>query len=636
MRTSLWLVGLPGILLAALGARAVFAEIDAARSAAGDRAQAAAARLARSTDRLLDDFIAALPAPEPPRDAAARLRELEHLSPRWLLSPDGRAIDPAPRAPTAAETALAEDALATAGRMVGDGAPEEAAALLAGALAVIESPGPRAELRLRALEIGPRLDPREELAELREVAAAASEAGIAEEGILARAFERALDLLPDAERLDWIVDAYRRLAEKSSDHTVLLARAQERLADSLPADARATRELFTVARSLAGDAAAVPTVRRLVVTADGVRFVVCRAVAVSGSQGVVTATAGGAIPVAAVVVRITTEADALVDDGEVAAIRLVGADGVVVAASARPDVPPAAEVRTAAVSDFRSGLRVEALSVPATGVPGTAVLLAVAAAATTLALLAGAVALQRAAERQARLAEERQRFLDHVAHEVRTPTGAILALTQELSSGHVPTERRALYDTHLRAEAERLASLVEETLDLTRLDAGRLAFRPEPCDLRAVVEDAVRASAVRCAGAGGPSVETSLPDRAVPVRVDPGAMRRTVRNLVDNAVLHGGGDEPVRVTLQGSGGVARVEVRDAGRGIAADQLGQVFERFHRVPAETHEIKGVGLGLALCREVARAHGGDVTVTSTPGAGSTFTLSLPLDTTEEPHG
>jgi two-component system sensor histidine kinase SenX3 len=93
-------------------------------------------------------------------------------------------------------------------------------------------------------------------------------------------------------------------------------------------------------------------------------------------------------------------------------------------------------------------------------------------------------------------------------------------------------------------------------------------------------------------------------------------------------VRHGGGEKPVTVALEASDGHASIVVADQGRGIAAAHLPRLFERFYRVPSKTHEVKGVGLGLALCREVARAHGGDVTVASRVGHGSTFTLRIPL--------
>src|SRR6185295_7844485 len=112
----------------------------------------------------------------------------------------------------------------------------------------------------------------------------------------------------------------------------------------------------------------------------------------------------------------------------------------------------------------------------------------------------------------------------------------------------------------------------------------------------------------------------NVPDDAVVRDVDAKALRRAVKNLVENAVRHGGGDAPVTVALESTNGSTRISVTDVGRGIAAEHLPRLFERFYRVPSKTHETKGVGLGLALCREVARAHGGDIDVESRFGKGS----------------
>jgi signal transduction histidine kinase len=197
----------------------------------------------------------------------------------------------------------------------------------------------------------------------------------------------------------------------------------------------------------------------------------------------------------------------------------------------------------------------------------------------------------------------------------------VQALSEELASGRVASEREPLYHSHMLRESRRLSGLVEDTLDFARLEAGRLAFRMEPADLRRVVREAIEGSD----GAG--RVVARLPDDPVVGNVDAAALRRAVRNLVDNAVRHGGGDAPVRVELSATNGHASIAVIDRGRGIAPEHQPRLFERFFRVPSATHETKGVGLGLALCREVARAHGGDVDVESRVGAGSTFTLRLP---------
>jgi signal transduction histidine kinase len=315
----------------------------------------------------------------------------------------------------------------------------------------------------------------------------------------------------------------------------------------------------------------------------------------------------------------------------VLAVRLIGPGGVPLLERGEEDDVPGAVREVVALAAPLDGLHVEAISLAPTGLSGLVIALAAAALFTTLALVAGAVSLQRAAEAHARLAEDRKRFLDHVAHEIRTPATALLTLSEELASGQVKAEREPLYRKHLVTEARRLAELVDDTLDLTRLEAGRLAFRREPSDLVAVAKQALVAARARGRGrpGGPPEFRATLPKAPVSASLDRTAVARTIRNLLDNAWQHGGGDGRVELELTCAGGVARIVVHDHGRGIAAEHLPHLFKRFYRVPGATHEGKGVGLGLSLCREVARAHGGDVAVASTPGSGTTFTLTLPLE-------
>ncbi len=287
-------------------------------------------------------------------------------------------------------------------------------------------------------------------------------------------------------------------------------------------------------------------------------------------------------------------------------------------APARGDIAESASI--AALPGWRVDVR---LPQPIGGVPPAALALAAAVLLATAALVLGALALSRAARGQARLAEERRTFLDHVAHEVRTPAAALLALSEELERGHVDAARQPTYHAHLLTEARRLADLVEETLDLTRLEGGRLVAAREAVDLRDVVRAAVAA-----ARPDDGRVTVTLPEGEVRVWIDRAAVRRAVRNLIDNALRHGAAQQPVEITLEIAGDDARLTVRDHGGGIPADHIARIFERFHRVPSPTHDAKGVGLGLALVREVATLHDGGVGAENAADGGASFTLRLPL--------
>jgi signal transduction histidine kinase len=177
-------------------------------------------------------------------------------------------------------------------------------------------------------------------------------------------------------------------------------------------------------------------------------------------------------------------------------------------------------------------------------------------------------------------------------------------------------------------ESRRLARLVEDTLDLSRLDAGKLVLDLSPRDLREIVAEGIEAAA-----ATG-RVVFRAPTEPVVVRADAAALRRVVRTRVDNALRHGAAEPRPEVTVSADGGTARVVVRDHGPGIASDELPRLFERFRRKPSETHETKGVGVGLAISREIVRAHGGDVAVAPVASGGAAFAVWLPRDGASTP--
>ena len=209
--------------------------------------------------------------------------------------------------------------------------------------------------------------------------------------------------------------------------------------------------------------------------------------------------------------------------------------------------------------------------------------------------------------------ERERRFTSDVAHELRTPLTALVAEAELLGEhlDRMPDDVRRPAEL-LVADVGRLRRLVDDLMEISRLDAGAVAASAEPVDLRALVDTVVRDRGwngrVQVEGAGAK------------VTSDPRRIERVVANLVDNALEHGGGDATVLV------GTGTVEVADDGPGIPADQLPHVFERFWKGdPARSGP--GSGLGLAIARENARLLGGDVEVASEPGRGTRFTFRLP---------
>ena len=181
------------------------------------------------------------------------------------------------------------------------------------------------------------------------------------------------------------------------------------------------------------------------------------------------------------------------------------------------------------------------------------------------------------------------------------------------------------YDV-LQRDADRLKRLVENLLDFGRFEAGAAALRLEGLDVAALVRTTVSDFQNRVA-ADGYAIELTGADEAMPARVDREAIARALWNLLDNAVKYSPECRTVWVALDGDDTGVSIVVRDQGLGIPMQEQREIFERFVRGAESTaRRIKGTGIGLAMVREIVRAHGGEIRVASEPGKGSTFTLAL----------
>ncbi|OZV79350.1 histidine kinase [Micromonospora echinospora] len=250
------------------------------------------------------------------------------------------------------------------------------------------------------------------------------------------------------------------------------------------------------------------------------------------------------------------------------------------------------------------------------------------------------VARQRAYEQErARAAElaaldrAKTTFFANVSHEFRTPLTLVLGPLEDMLAdpdlpvGH--TERL----TVMHRNALRLLKLVNTVLDFSRLESGRLGADYRPTDLADYT--ARLASTFRSAiERAGLRLTVDCPPLPAPVFVDRDMWEKVVFNLLSNAVKFTF-DGEIRVRVRSVPGGARLEVTDTGVGIPGDELPHVFERFHRVSgARSRSHEGTGIGLALIRELVGMHGGEVGVTSRVGAGSTFTVTLPLGSAHLP--
>jgi signal transduction histidine kinase len=250
-----------------------------------------------------------------------------------------------------------------------------------------------------------------------------------------------------------------------------------------------------------------------------------------------------------------------------------------------------------------------------------------------LVMMALSVALIVVAARRAqRLARQQIEFVAGVSHELRTPVAVIGAAADNLSQGVVTEPSRVKqYGAAIQGEARRLGETVERVLQFAGIQAGRGIGHRVPVAVVPLLEETLSASRAILQEAGA-QVETHWPADLPPVLADPSALRAAVQNLVANAVKYGGPARWLRVsatTVHGRRGrEVEVAVEDRGLGIAPADLPHVFEPFYRgADALERQIHGNGLGLSIVKGVVEGHGGRVGVTSTPGAGSRFTIRLP---------
>ncbi len=248
-------------------------------------------------------------------------------------------------------------------------------------------------------------------------------------------------------------------------------------------------------------------------------------------------------------------------------------------------------------------------------------------------LLAAVLLTTRTAAREMRLSAMKSDFVSNVSHELRTPLASIRVFGELMRTGRISGPEKVLeYGERIETEAVRLGLLVENVLDFSRIESGRKVYRFEEADLAAIVRTGVASCAARARDAGF-RIELEEAATALPkLRLDAAAIEQALCNVVENAVKYSGNGREIAVAVLRRGDEAVITVRDQGIGIPREEQGRIFERFHRVGGSlVHEVRGVGLGLAIVRHVVEAHGGRVEVQSAPGRGSTFSIVLPIAVT-----
>lgn len=239
----------------------------------------------------------------------------------------------------------------------------------------------------------------------------------------------------------------------------------------------------------------------------------------------------------------------------------------------------------------------------------------------------GIVALLSDITRQHELQQTKNDVMALVSHEMRTPLTAIQGMSELLAQFNFDPERGREMGAAIHDEAKRLTRMITQYLDITRLESGaatlhRSALRVETIVERTILmlEPLAASRAIR--------LKREIAEGMIPVFADTDLLASAISNLVSNAIKYSPRDTEITISARTALNGVSIEVADQGYGIPEDSLGRVFEKFYRVPrVEDVDVPGTGLGLALVREIAELHGGSVSVRSSVGKGSTFTLWIP---------
>jgi two-component system sensor histidine kinase SenX3 len=225
-----------------------------------------------------------------------------------------------------------------------------------------------------------------------------------------------------------------------------------------------------------------------------------------------------------------------------------------------------------------------------------------------------------------RTEEIRNDFVANVSHELKTPVGAISLLAEALESSADDEEAVRRFATRMHKESARLAALVQDIIELSRLQGASVTQQGGPVDINAVIAEAVDRSQLP---AESKNISIVVGGRTEgKVFGDQDLLVTALRNLIDNAIRYSPANTRVGIGVRSREGLVSISVTDQGDGLTPEDQERVFERFYRVDAaRSRQTGGTGLGLSIVKHVASNHGGEVTLWSQPGQGSTFTLRLP---------
>jgi len=225
--------------------------------------------------------------------------------------------------------------------------------------------------------------------------------------------------------------------------------------------------------------------------------------------------------------------------------------------------------------------------------------------------------------------QHKSEFLANMSHELRTPLNAIIGFSEVLSErmfGEL-NEKQEEYSKDIHASGQHLLSLINDILDLSKIEAGRMELELTDFNLPQAIDNALILVRER-AGRRGITLEHSVDERLGDIRGDERKVKQVLLNLLSNALKFTPEGSRVDVRAWMVDGMAEISVTDTGVGIAAEDQGAIFEEFRQVGRADKKAEGTGLGLTLCRKFVELHGGQIWVTSQVGVGSTFTFTIPV--------
>jgi signal transduction histidine kinase len=238
----------------------------------------------------------------------------------------------------------------------------------------------------------------------------------------------------------------------------------------------------------------------------------------------------------------------------------------------------------------------------------------------------GALAILRDVTEERQIQHAKAEFIANASHELKTPLTALSGYLEMLEDEEDERVRAEFLDD-MRSQTDRLQNLARTLLDLSRLDANAVTFRKEEVDLEDLLHELRRDF-----GYTGRPVNVRVAEDLPPVVTDPTQLHRMLAILMDNALKYS--EAPVDLNLSREDGRAVISITDRGCGIPEAEIPHIFDRFYRAQGSSR-ADGTGLGLALAREINDHLGGEIRVQSQPGAGSTFSVTLPL-TADSPNG